>query len=134
MNVNTRNALNWGFKKPKGLFVPRVPADAEFARFWMDVDDNQPNINLAADEDGVIDHGAGTISMWYPGGSTLTEVIFRWDVPAHFGTIYVVTVGGVVKTSGSSKFNFATTNPQTFIVMQKAGTSNFKEYVVTMWN
>ena len=110
------------------------PPDAEFERFWMDVGDNSDNINLADDQDGVIDHDAGTISMWYPSGSDISEVIFRWDVPSYGGDDYVVTEGGVVATSGVTKFDFTATNPRTFIVMQEPGTTNFKEYVVTMWN
>ena len=132
-SLNVRNSLGWGLRKP-GIIIPRIAADAEISRFWMNVEDNSPNINLAADEEGVIDHGAGTITVWYPMGSDLSEVIFRWEVPSHYGVPYIITVGGVLRYNGQSKFNFGTTNPQTFIVGQKPGTTNFKEYVVTMVN
>ena len=96
--------------------------------------DNWENINLAEDQDGVIDNDTGTINVWYPGGSDLSAVVFRWDVPEYDGDDYIITHGGVVVTSGVTTFDFGTTNPRTFIVMQEPGTTNFKEYVITMYN
>ncbi len=132
MQLNRRSPLGWGFKRP---ISPRGPApDAEFERFWMAWEDNNEKINLAEDLDGVIDHDAGTIDMWYPSGSDISAVVFRWDVPSYGGDDYPVTVGGVVMESGVDSFDFTAENPRTFIVMQEPGTTNFKEYVVTMWN
>lgn len=130
--VNMRSALSYGFKIPFSLLD--LAPDAIIERFWLAHEDNWENINLAEDQDGVIDDDAGTINVFYPSGSDLSAVIFRWDVPSYSGDEYIVTEGGVVATSGVTTFDFATTNPRTFIVMQEAGTTNFKEYVVTMHN